>query len=132
MDSAGRQVFTVDLLERYAAKGRGVITCMAAGNDVILLGTSKGWVIRHDFGLGDSTGSFLLSISFNFLNFFFFFFLNLFPIPHNLTLSFFHIFNSIKNVVLSTQTSHFCGVRLSPNLLETESLICVTNKVIFF
>ncbi|KAK7849522.1 vacuolar sorting protein 18 [Quercus suber] len=56
MDPAGRQVFTVDLLERYAAKGRGVITCMAAGNDVILLGTSKGWVIRHDFGLGDSTG----------------------------------------------------------------------------
>ncbi|KAH0984456.1 hypothetical protein GBA52_011633 [Prunus armeniaca] len=53
MDS-GRQVFTVDLLERYAAKGRGVITCMAAGNDVILLGTSKGWIIRHDFGLGDS------------------------------------------------------------------------------
>lgn len=55
MDPSGRQVFTVDLLERYAAKGRGVITCMAAGNDVILLGTSKGWVIRHDFGLGDST-----------------------------------------------------------------------------
>ncbi|KAF3437477.1 hypothetical protein FNV43_RR20230 [Rhamnella rubrinervis] len=53
MDS-GRQVFTVDLLERYAAKGRGVITCMAAGNDVIVLGTSKGWVIRHDFGVGDS------------------------------------------------------------------------------
>ncbi|KAF4382554.1 hypothetical protein F8388_015382 [Cannabis sativa] len=50
----GRQVFTVDLLERYAAKGRGVITCMAAGNDVIILGTSKGWVIRHDFGVGDS------------------------------------------------------------------------------
>ncbi|XP_065874065.1 vacuolar sorting protein 18 [Euphorbia lathyris] len=50
----GRQVFTVDLLERYAAKGRGVITCMAAGNDVIVIGTSKGWVIRHDFGVGDS------------------------------------------------------------------------------
>ncbi|KAF5726413.1 vacuolar protein sorting-associated protein 18 isoform X1 [Tripterygium wilfordii] len=50
----GRKVFTVDLLERYAAKGRGVITCMAAGNDVIVLGTSKGWVIRHDFGVGDS------------------------------------------------------------------------------
>lgn len=57
MDS-GRQVFTVDLLERYAAKGRGVITCMAAGNDVIVLGTSKGWVIRHDFGVGDSYGNF--------------------------------------------------------------------------
>ncbi|KAL3628860.1 Vacuolar protein sorting-associated protein 18 like protein [Castilleja foliolosa] len=49
-----RQVFSVDLLERHAAKGRGVITCMAAGNDVIVLGTSKGWVIRHDFGVGDS------------------------------------------------------------------------------
>ncbi|CAN6571708.1 unnamed protein product [Malus baccata var. baccata] len=56
MDS-GRQVFTVDLLERYAAKGRGNITCMAAGNDVILLGTSKGWIIRHDFGVGDSFAS---------------------------------------------------------------------------
>ncbi|GLT94181.1 hypothetical protein SLE2022_119360 [Rubroshorea leprosula] len=50
----GRQVFMVDLLERYAAKGRGVVTCMAAGNDVIVLGTSKGWVIRYDFGVGDS------------------------------------------------------------------------------
>lgn len=50
----GREVFTVDLLERYATKGRGVITCMAAGNDVIVIGTSKGWIIRHDFGVGDS------------------------------------------------------------------------------
>lgn len=49
-----RQVFSVDLLERYATKGRGVITCMAAGNDVIVLGTSKGWIIRYDFGAGDS------------------------------------------------------------------------------
>ncbi|XP_022952155.1 vacuolar protein sorting-associated protein 18 homolog [Cucurbita moschata] len=50
----GRPAFTVDLLERYAAKGRGVISCMSAGNDVILLGTSKGWVTRYDFGMGDS------------------------------------------------------------------------------
>ncbi|KAL1198179.1 Vacuolar sorting protein 18 [Cardamine amara subsp. amara] len=50
----GRQVFSVDLLERYATKNRGMITCMAAGNDVIVLGTSKGWIIRHDFGLGSS------------------------------------------------------------------------------
>ncbi|XP_068668534.1 vacuolar sorting protein 18 [Aristolochia californica] len=49
-----RHVFQVDTLERYAAKGHGVITCMSAGNDVIVLGTSKGWVIRHDFGVGDS------------------------------------------------------------------------------
>jgi len=49
-------VFAVDLLERLAAKGRGVITCMAAGNDVIVIGTSRGWVIRHDSGGGDSHG----------------------------------------------------------------------------
>lgn len=53
-----RPVFSADLLERYAAKGRGVITCMAAGNDVIVIGTSKGWVIRHDFGVGDSYGAY--------------------------------------------------------------------------
>lgn len=52
-----RQVFSVDPLQRYAAKGRGVITCMAAGNDVIVLGTSKGWIIRYDFGAGDSYGN---------------------------------------------------------------------------
>lgn len=52
----GRQVFSVDLLERYASKNRGMITCMAAGNDVIVLGTSKGWIIRHDFGVGSSYG----------------------------------------------------------------------------
>ena len=50
-------MFTVDPLERNAARGHGVITCMASGNDVIVLGTSKGWVIRHDFRVGDSRGS---------------------------------------------------------------------------
>lgn len=54
MDAGGGRLFSVDLLERYAAKGHGVITCMATGNDVIVLGTSKGWLIRHDFGAGDS------------------------------------------------------------------------------
>ncbi|KAJ3688031.1 hypothetical protein LUZ61_017195 [Rhynchospora tenuis] len=47
------QLFSVDPLESRAAKGHGVVTSMAAGNDVILLGTSKGWIIRHDFALGD-------------------------------------------------------------------------------
>ncbi|PKA62970.1 hypothetical protein AXF42_Ash007766 [Apostasia shenzhenica] len=50
----GGHVFSVDLLERNGAKGRGLITSVAAGNDVILIGTSKGWIIRHDFGVGDS------------------------------------------------------------------------------
>jgi len=61
-----RQVFAVDLLERYAAKGRGVITCMAAGNDVIVIGTSKGWIIRHDFGVGDSYGKVLILLVTNY------------------------------------------------------------------
>ncbi|CAA6658409.1 unnamed protein product [Spirodela intermedia] len=58
MDTGGR-VFTVDPLERNAAKGHGLITCMASGNDVIVLGTSKGWVIRHDFAVGDSLATVL-------------------------------------------------------------------------
>lgn len=56
-------MFEVDLLERYAAKGRGVITCMTAGNDVIVIGTSKGWIIRHDFGVGDSYGKVLILLT---------------------------------------------------------------------
>ena len=70
----GRPAFTVDLLERYAAKGRGVISCMAAGNDVIMLGTSKGWVTRYDFGVGDSIGMILhliTSMRSNLITFFF-------------------------------------------------------------
>ncbi|KAI8004498.1 Vacuolar sorting protein 18 [Camellia lanceoleosa] len=58
----GRQVFSVDLLERYAAKGHGVITCMVS-NVVIVLGTSKGWIIRHDFGVGDSYDGTLTSFN---------------------------------------------------------------------
>ncbi|KAF2294366.1 hypothetical protein GH714_009719 [Hevea brasiliensis] len=50
----GRQLFTVDLQWRYAARGKGVITCMAARNDVTVIGTNKGRVIRHDFRIGDS------------------------------------------------------------------------------
>ena len=50
MDQERQVILTVDLLERYAAKGRGVVTYMAAGNDVPVIGTSKGWIIRHDFG----------------------------------------------------------------------------------
>ncbi|XP_074307169.1 vacuolar sorting protein 18 [Silene latifolia] len=53
----GSKVFDVDLLERYAAKGHGVVTCMAAGNDVTVWGTSQGWIIRHDFGSGESYGT---------------------------------------------------------------------------
>ncbi|KAI7981450.1 Vacuolar sorting protein 18 [Camellia lanceoleosa] len=49
----GRQVFSVDLPERYA-KGAWSYHMHGHCNDVIVLGTSKGWIIRHDFGVGDS------------------------------------------------------------------------------
>eukprot|EP01018_Ginkgo_biloba_P010354 Gb_14455 [translate_table: standard] len=47
-------IFEVDTLERHASKGHGIVTCMAAGNNAILVGTNKGWLVRYDFGGGDS------------------------------------------------------------------------------
>ncbi|RCV25857.1 hypothetical protein SETIT_5G199200v2 [Setaria italica] len=38
--SGSGQLFSVDPLERQAARGHGVVTSMAAGSDVIILGTS--------------------------------------------------------------------------------------------
>uniref|UniRef100_A0A0D3GWY0 Pep3/Vps18 beta-propeller domain-containing protein n=1 Tax=Oryza barthii TaxID=65489 RepID=A0A0D3GWY0_9ORYZ len=40
----GGHLFSVDPLERHAARGHGVVTSMAAGSDVIVLGTSRGWL----------------------------------------------------------------------------------------
>eukprot|EP00252_Welwitschia_mirabilis_P007813 TRINITY_DN19529_c0_g1_i1.p1 TRINITY_DN19529_c0_g1~~TRINITY_DN19529_c0_g1_i1.p1 ORF type:complete len:1023 (+),score=246.07 TRINITY_DN19529_c0_g1_i1:343-3411(+) len=50
----GNHIFLVDTLEGNAAKGHGIVTCMSAGNNVIIVGTNKGWLIRYDFGGGDS------------------------------------------------------------------------------
>ncbi|XP_066352860.1 vacuolar sorting protein 18-like isoform X1 [Miscanthus floridulus] len=50
----GGQLFSVDPLERQAARGHGVVTSMAAGSDVIVLGTSRGWLVRRDFSLEDA------------------------------------------------------------------------------
>jgi len=52
----GGQLFSVDPLERQAARGHGVVTSMAAGSDVIVLGTSRGWLVRHDFSFEDAHG----------------------------------------------------------------------------
>ncbi|XP_062191848.1 vacuolar sorting protein 18-like [Phragmites australis] len=57
MDAAaagGGQLFSVDPLERHAARGHGAVTSMAAGSDVIVLGTSRGWLVRHDFSFDDA------------------------------------------------------------------------------
>ncbi|CAM6102948.1 unnamed protein product [Calypogeia fissa] len=47
-------IFSIDLLERHATKGHGLVTSMSAGNNVILVGSNRGWLVRHDFGGGDS------------------------------------------------------------------------------
>jgi hypothetical protein len=59
----GGQLFSVDPLERQAARGHGVVTSMAAGSDVIVLGTSRGWLVRHDFSFEDAHGKVPLSPS---------------------------------------------------------------------
>lgn len=46
-------IFSVDTLERNASKGHGLVTSVAAGNNVLLVGTNKGWIVRHDF-LGEN------------------------------------------------------------------------------
>jgi hypothetical protein len=46
MDAGGgRKLFSVDSLKRQAAWGHDVFTSMAAGSDVIFLGTSRGWLV---------------------------------------------------------------------------------------
>nr|TKW37728.1 hypothetical protein SEVIR_1G067100v2 [Setaria viridis] len=52
--SGSGQLFSVDPLERQAARGHGVVTSMAAGSDVIVLGTSPGWLVRHDYTFEDA------------------------------------------------------------------------------
>jgi len=56
MDGGGGQLFSVDPLERQAARGHGAVTSMAAGSDVIVLGTSRGWLVRHDYTFEDAHG----------------------------------------------------------------------------
>lgn len=51
--SSTNQIFSVEVLERNLARNRGLVTCMAAGNNVVVVGTDRGWLIRHDFSGGD-------------------------------------------------------------------------------
>lgn len=52
--SGGTPILSVDVLERNAAKGHGLVTSVAAGNNILLVGTNTGWIIRHDFSGGDT------------------------------------------------------------------------------
>eukprot|EP00249_Psilotum_nudum_P014604 c24909_g1_i1 orf=639-3668(-) len=42
-------IITVEELERNPSRNHGAVTSMAAGNNVILVGTDRGWIVRHDF-----------------------------------------------------------------------------------
>ena len=54
--SESAPIFSVDTLERNASRGHGLVTDVAAGNNVLLVGTNKGWIVRHDFVGGDTLG----------------------------------------------------------------------------
>lgn len=48
--------FSVEVLKSGAASGHGLLTCAAAGNSMVAVGTSKGFVVRHDFVNDDVSG----------------------------------------------------------------------------
>ncbi|OAE21445.1 hypothetical protein AXG93_3506s1190 [Marchantia polymorpha subsp. ruderalis] len=52
--NADSPIFSIDTLERHAARSHGLVTSVSAGNNVILVGTNRGWLVRHDFGGGDT------------------------------------------------------------------------------
>jgi hypothetical protein len=57
MDTGGGgQLFSIDPLEGQDVRGDDVFTSMAAGSDVIVLGTSRGCLVRHDYTLEDAHG----------------------------------------------------------------------------
>lgn len=49
-----RQLVAIEVLERNPTKNHGLVTSMAAGNNVIMIGTDRGWLVRHDFSGGES------------------------------------------------------------------------------
>ncbi|KAI5068926.1 hypothetical protein GOP47_0015227 [Adiantum capillus-veneris] len=49
----GSEIFRVKVLERNPTRGHGLITCVAAGNNILVVGTNRGWLIRHDFSGGE-------------------------------------------------------------------------------
>ncbi|KAI5058038.1 hypothetical protein GOP47_0026208 [Adiantum capillus-veneris] len=47
------EIFRMEVLEKNPTRGHGLITCVAAGNNVLAVGTNRGWLIRHDFSGGE-------------------------------------------------------------------------------
>lgn len=53
--NSGTPIFSVDILERNASRGHGLVASVAAGNNILLVGTNTGWIVRHDFSGDDAT-----------------------------------------------------------------------------
>mmetsp|Transcript_23999 Transcript_23999/g.66689 ORF Transcript_23999/g.66689 Transcript_23999/m.66689 type:complete len:1007 (-) Transcript_23999:341-3361(-) len=47
-----RPIFSVEVVERNIARGRGSVSAVAAASDCIVVGTSRGYLLRYDFSQG--------------------------------------------------------------------------------
>jgi hypothetical protein len=50
-------MFSLETLERNVSRNRGMVTALAAANNVVVVGTNRGTVIRYDFAEGGVTGA---------------------------------------------------------------------------
>ena len=55
-ESSAEPVFSIEVLKSGAASGHGLVTCAGAGSSAVVIGTSKGFVVRHDFVNDDVSG----------------------------------------------------------------------------
>eukprot|EP00884_Botryococcus_braunii_P001644 jgi/Botrbrau1/11480/Bobra.0360s0007.1 len=50
--SAPHVIFSVETVERHLARGRGAVTAMAVASDIIVVVTSRAWLLRYDLSQG--------------------------------------------------------------------------------
>lgn len=55
--NADTPMFSLETLERNVSRNRGMVTALAAANNVVVVGTNRGTVIRYDFAEGGVTGA---------------------------------------------------------------------------
>jgi len=50
--SRERPIFSVEIVERNIARGRGAVSAVAAASDCVVVGTTRGYLLRYDFSQG--------------------------------------------------------------------------------
>eukprot|EP00959_Pyramimonas_sp_CCMP1952_P467997 9492501-Pyramimonas_sp.AAC.2 len=50
-------MFSLETIERNVSRNRGLVTALAAANNVVVVGTNRGIVVRYDFAEGGVTGA---------------------------------------------------------------------------